>query len=74
MPLRVLMFQNKLELLVPAVIVEEFSRNRPRLEAAVTTSVLDGLRQLRRELREYAGQQSEPPNVRNRRVRTGPDW
>jgi PIN domain len=58
-PLRVLMFQDNLELLVPAVIVEEFSRNRPRLEAAVTTSVLDRLRQLRRELREYAGQQSE---------------
>jgi hypothetical protein len=58
-PLRVLMFHNKLELLVPAVVIEEFDRNRPRLEAAVTTSVLDRLRQLRRELREFAGDQNE---------------
>jgi hypothetical protein len=58
-PLRIFMFQGKLELLVPAVIIEEFDRNRPRLEAAVTTSVLDRLRQLRRELREFAGQQNE---------------
>lgn len=57
--LRVLKFQGKLELLVPGVVVEEFDRNRPRLEAAVTTSVLDRLRQLRKELREFAGQQSE---------------
>ena len=52
-PLRVLAFQNKLELLVPAVIIEEFDRNRPRLEAAVTTSIIDRLRQLRRELRAF---------------------
>lgn len=58
-PLRVLMFHDKLELLVPAVVIEEFDHNRPRLEAAVTTSVLDRLRQLRRELREFAGDQSE---------------
>jgi hypothetical protein len=58
-PLRVLKFQGKLELLVPALIIEEFDRNRPRSESAVTTSVLDRFRQLRRELREYAGDQHE---------------
>ena len=58
-PLRVLKFQGKLELLVPSLVIAEFDRNRPRLETAVTTSVLDRLRQLRRELREYAGQQHE---------------
>jgi PIN domain-containing protein len=58
-PLRVFTHQGKLELLVPAVVTEEFERNRPRLEAAVTTSVLDRLRQLRRELHEFAGEQSE---------------
>jgi len=58
-PLRVLQHQGKLELLVPALVIEEFERNRPRSEAAVTTSVLDRLRQLRRELREYAGKQHE---------------
>jgi hypothetical protein len=58
-PLRVLMQRGELELLVPTVVVDEFDRNRPRLEAAVTTSVLDRLRQLRRELREFAGDQNE---------------
>lgn len=58
-PLRVLKFQGKLDLLVPAVVIEEFDRNRPRSESAVTTSVLDRLRQLRRELREYAGDRHE---------------
>lgn len=58
-PLRVLKFQGKLELLVPALVIEEFDRNRPRSESAVTTSVLDRLRQLRRDLREYAGDHHE---------------
>ena len=58
-PLRVLAFQKKLELLVPAVVIEEFDRNRPRLETAVTTSIIDRLRQLRRELRDYAGDRNE---------------
>lgn len=58
-PLRVLKHQGSLELLVPPVVIEEFDRNRMRSEAAVTTSVLDRLRQLRRELREYAGEKHE---------------
>jgi hypothetical protein len=58
-PLRVLAFQKKLELLVPAVVIEEFDRNRPRLETAVTTSIIDRLRQLRRELRDFAGDRNE---------------
>ena len=58
-PLRVLKSQGKLELLVPALIIEEFDRNRPRSEAAVTASVLSRLRQLRRELHEYAGDKHE---------------
>jgi hypothetical protein len=33
-----------LDLLVPALVIEEFDRNRPRSESAVTTSVLDRLR------------------------------
>ena len=59
MPLRVFQHQGKLELLVPALVIEEFERNRPRSEAAVTTSVLERLRQLRRDLRDFAGEQHE---------------
>lgn len=58
-PLRLLKFHGKLDLLVPSLVIAEFDRNRPRSEMAVTTSVLDRLRQLRRELREYAGEQHE---------------
>ena len=58
-PLRVLKHQGSLELLVPPVVIEEFDRSRERSETAVTTSVLDKLRQLRRELREYAGEKHE---------------
>jgi hypothetical protein len=58
-PLRVLKSQGKLDLLAPLVVVEEFNRNRPRSESAVTTRVLGRLRQLRRELREYVGAKQE---------------
>jgi len=58
-PLRLLKFDGKLELLVPSLVIAEFDRNRPRSEMAVTTSVLDRLRQSRRQLREYAGEQHE---------------
>ena len=40
-PIRVLTQRGKLELLVPSVVIAEFERNRPRAEAAVTSSVLD---------------------------------
>ena len=58
-PLRGLIAQDKLELLVPSPVKDEFERNRPRLEAAVTKGVVDKLNQLRKELREFAGDQHE---------------
>jgi hypothetical protein len=54
-PLRLLRFQGKLELLVPSLVVEEFERNRPRAEAAVTANVLERFRLLRMDLHEYGG-------------------
>jgi hypothetical protein len=54
-PLRVLKHQGKLELLVPLVVVKEFERNRPRAEAAVTSSVLGRFQQLRKDLHEFGG-------------------
>jgi predicted nucleic acid-binding protein len=58
-PLRVFLHQGKLELLVPPLVIEEFERNRPRSEAVVTKSVLTRMRQLRRELHEFAGEKHE---------------
>jgi hypothetical protein len=54
-PLRVLAFQGRLELLVPSVVIDEFERNRPRAEAAVTSSVLERFRQLRADVHESGG-------------------
>jgi len=45
-PLRVLKHLGKLELFVPNVVIDEFERNRPLREPAVTRSVRDQLRQL----------------------------
>jgi len=58
-PLRVLLFQKKLELMVPALVIDEFDRNRPRREDALTKSVVDRLRQFRRDLRSFAGERDE---------------
>lgn len=44
----------ELRLLVPPVVVEEFVRNRPRVESSITTSLADRLRSLRREVRDYS--------------------
>ena len=58
-PLRVLLFQKKLKLMVPALVIDEFDRNRPRREDALTKSVVDRLRQFRRDLRSFAGERDE---------------
>jgi len=53
-PIRVLMQEGHLELLVPSLVLEEFERNRPRAEDAVTTKVRERFRQLRSDLEAYA--------------------
>jgi len=47
------MFQGKLELLVPSIVIDEFERNRSRVEASVTTNVMDRFRQLRTDVNEF---------------------
>lgn len=54
-PMRLLMHWNRLELLVPSLILEEFERNRPRAEAAATTSVRERFRLLRKDVQDYGG-------------------
>jgi PIN domain len=53
-PMRVLLHQGHLQLLVPALIIEEFERNRPRAENAVTARVRERFRLLRGDLDAYA--------------------
>jgi PIN domain len=53
-PMRVLIHQGHLQLLVPALIIDEFERNRPRAEHAVTARVRERFRLLRSDLDAYA--------------------
>jgi hypothetical protein len=46
---------DRLELLVPTSILDEFERNRPRAEAAATTSVRERFRLLKTDVQEYGG-------------------
>lgn len=54
--LRLNVHWGNLRLLVPAVVVEEFERNRPRVEASMTTSLNDRFRQMRQDFNEYGGE------------------
>ncbi|WP_280909601.1 PIN domain-containing protein [Streptomyces sp. SAI-149] len=52
-PLRVLFFQKKLDILAPSLILDEFERNRPRAEESVSTSIRDRFKAIRQDLQEY---------------------
>lgn len=48
-----------LNLLVPSLVVDEFERNRPRIEASMTASVAERFRQIRRDFDEYGGEEHQ---------------
>lgn len=52
--LRVLVQQQQVELLVPPVVIEEFDRNRDRVESTMTSSVAARFKALRQDLLDYA--------------------
>ncbi|PVC97424.1 PIN domain-containing protein [Streptomyces sp. CS014] len=58
-PLRVLLHQKKLELLVPTLILDEFDRNRPRAEASTTQNVKERFRLLRQDLHDYGDDEAQ---------------
>jgi hypothetical protein len=45
-----------LQLLVPSLVIDEFQRNRPRIETSMTASVADRFKQMRRDFDEYGGE------------------
>lgn len=53
-PMRYFIHENYLQLLVPALVIEEFDRNRSRAEDAVTVKVRDRFRPIRNDLDAYA--------------------
>jgi hypothetical protein len=59
-PIRVLAFQGRLDVLVPQVVIDEFERNRPKVEASMTSEVTQRFKLIRRDLVQYGNdQQSE---------------
>jgi len=58
-PLRVLLFRKKLDVLAPALILDEFERNRSRAEAATSSSVRERFRLLRQDLQEYGDDEAQ---------------
>jgi len=56
--LRVLIHQGEIELLVPGLVVDEFERNRERVEASMTTSVAQRFKLIRQDLTDYGGSDS----------------
>ncbi|MFD2024012.1 PIN domain-containing protein [Promicromonospora aerolata] len=57
--LRVLIHQGKVELLVPSVVVDEFERNRERIEKSMTSSVAQRFKLIRQDLDDYGGTDNE---------------
>lgn len=56
-PIRVLTFQKRLNVLVPQVVIDEFERNRPRVEASMTSEVTQRFKLIRRDLVQYGNDQ-----------------
>jgi PIN domain len=55
--IRVLMHQVRLDILVPQVVIDEFERNRPRVEASMTSEVAQRFKLIRRDLVQYGSEQ-----------------
>lgn len=57
--LRVLFHRRRVELLVPSLVIDEFERNRERIETSMTASVAQRFKLIRQDLGEYGGTDNE---------------
>ena len=57
--LRVLIHQDQVELLVPSLVVDEFERNRERIETSMTSSVAQRFKLIKQDLDDYGGTDNE---------------
>lgn len=53
--LRVLAHQGEVELIVPSLVVDEYERNRERVQASMTASVAQRFKLIRQDLDDYGG-------------------
>lgn len=58
--LRVLVHQGDIELLVPELVIDEFERNRDRIETSMTANVASRFKLIRQDLDEYGGVDNAP--------------
>jgi hypothetical protein len=56
---RVFALHERLELLVPALVLDEFERNRPRIEQSMTANVAERFRLLKADLDAYGGEEQQ---------------
>lgn len=56
---RLLVHWRRLELLVPPLVLDEFTRNRPRIEASMTQNVSERFRLIKQDLNTYGGEGRE---------------
>ena len=56
--LRVLSHQGQVELIVPKVVIDEFERNRERIEASMTSTVAQRFKLIKQDLDDYGGDEN----------------
>jgi hypothetical protein len=56
-PLHLLTLDGRLDLLIRQVVIDEFERNRPRVEASVTSDVTQLFKLIRRDPVQYGSEQ-----------------
>lgn len=57
--IRLLVSQGEIRLLVPAVVIDEFERNRDRVETTMTTTVAQRFKLMKQDLGDYGGRDYE---------------
>lgn len=57
--IRLLVSRGELQLLVPGVVIDEFERNRDRVETTMTTTVAQRFKLLKQDLGDYGGRNYE---------------
>lgn len=56
--LRILAHQAQVELLVPAIVIDEFERNRDRVMTSMTSSVAQRFKLIKQDLSDYGGEEN----------------
>jgi hypothetical protein len=56
--LRILSHQAQVELIVPSIVIDEFQRNRDRVETSMTSSVAQRFKLIKQDVSDYGGEEN----------------